>query len=52
MLLEKNVEWCYQEQSQTVQAAHKQNTKGVGLSNVPTTLPLKWLIDKPVRVEQ
>lgn len=31
---------------------HKQDMTGVGLSKVPTTLPLKWLTNKSVWVEQ
>jgi hypothetical protein len=38
---EKNIKWYYQGQSQTVQVVHKQDMTGVGLSKLPTSLPLK-----------
>lgn len=31
---------------------HKQDTTATDLSNLPITLSLKWLTDKPVWVEQ
>lgn len=52
---------CYQEQSETVQIVHKPDTAeatsptlfgGATAENPPTTLPLRWLIDQPVWVEQ
>ena len=49
---EKSIKIYYQEQSQCVQILHKEDKSAVGLSQVLTTLPLKWLADKPVWVEK
>ena len=47
---EKNIKRYYQEQ--TTQVVYKQDTTATDLSNLPITLFLKWLTDKPVWVEQ
>lgn len=49
--IEKNIKRYYQEQLQTIQVVNKQDTTAFDLSNVPTTLPLKWLTDKPFWVK-
>jgi hypothetical protein len=38
---EKNIKNYYQEQLQTLQAIHKQDPPAVGLSTIPSALPLK-----------
>lgn len=48
----ENLKRYYWEQSQTVGVIHKEDVTGVGLSQVPTTLLLKWLTHKPVWEEQ
>lgn len=57
----KNMRKYDKEQPPTIQAVQeqgtmafvqKQGTKATNLSKAPTTLALKWLIDKPVLVEQ
>ena len=42
----------HHKQSSTIQVVEEQGTTVADLSKVPTTLPLRWLTDKPVLVEQ
>lgn len=51
-VLEKNIKRYYQEQSQIVQIVRKADKTATGLSKVSATLPLKWLRDKPMWMEQ
>ncbi|KAL6068070.1 hypothetical protein STEG23_001423 [Scotinomys teguina] len=47
-----NIITCYEKELPAIQAVHKQSTTLIQLSEVPTTLPLKWLTNKPVWVGQ
>ena len=49
---ERNINRHYQEHSLTIQGVHKQTIIAADLSEVPTVLPLKWLTNNPVWVEQ
>lgn len=49
---EKNIKGYYQAQSQIIQFVYKQDIKTVPLPKVPVALPLKFLADKSVWVEQ
>lgn len=48
----RNITKYYQEQLQIAQGIQKIGAIIGALSMVPTILPLKWLTDKPVEVEQ
>lgn len=52
MFWKKNIKRYYQEQSQIVQIVCKADKIATGLSKVSAILPLKWLRDKPMWMEQ
>lgn len=49
---EKNIKRYDQEQSLIIQFVYKQGLTATDFSKLPTALPLKGLMDKPVWVKQ